>query len=82
MSTPPSGGPTQQVLSTVYEILSAGGQDDSQNLYIKVEITKGSAALSGATEAQILTFVRNYLQTLTTNPIEVRRTQTVMVSGL
>lgn len=82
MSTPPSGGPTTQIISTVYEILSAGGDDDSQNLYIKVEIQKGSGALSGATEAQILTFVRNYLQSLTANPINVRRTQTVMVDGL
>jgi len=74
--------PTQQVVSTYYEITSAGGSDDSQNLYIKVEITKGSGALSGATEAQILTFVRNYLQSLTSNPIDVGRVQVVRTEGL
>lgn len=74
--------PVEQTLQTVYEILSSGGSDNSQDLYIKVEIQKGSAALSGATEAQILGFVRNYLQSLTTNPIRVRRTKTVQVDGL
>lgn len=73
---------TQQVVSTVYEITSAGGDDDSENLYIKVEIQKGSNALSGATEAQILGFVRNYLQSLTVNPINVGRIQVVRVDGL
>ena len=79
MSTPV---PNEVTLSTFYEIISSGGDDDSQNLYIKVEITKGSGALSGATEAQILGFVRNYLQSLTVNPIEVRRTKTVRTDGL
>ena len=74
--------PTQQVVSTYYEITSAGGEDDSQNLYIKVEITKGTGALSGATEAQILGFVRNYLQSLTPNPILVGRVQVLRVDGL
>lgn len=74
--------PVETVISTFYEILSAGGEDDSQNLYIKVEITKGANALSGATEAQILTFVKTYLESLTTNPIDVRRTQTIQIAGL
>lgn len=73
---------TQQVVSTTYEITSSGGLDDSQNLLIEVSITKGSAALSGASEAQILTFVKNYLQSLTTNPINVGRVQVVRVDGL
>lgn len=72
----------QQVVSQYYEITSAGGDDDSQNLYIKVEIEKGSGALSGATEAQILGFVRNYLQSLTKNPILVGRVQVLRVDGL
>lgn len=73
---------TQQIISTTYEITSAGGTDDSQNLFISVSITKGSAALSGASEAQILTFVKNYLQSLTTNPINVGRVQITRVDGL
>jgi hypothetical protein len=74
--------PTQQIISTVYEITSSGPNDDSQNLYIKVEISKGSAALSGATEAQILGFVKSYLQSLSPNPINVGRVQVVRVDGL
>ncbi len=74
--------PVQQIVSTVYEITSSGGDADAENLYIKVEIQKGSEALSGATEAQILGFVKNYLQSLTQNPINVGRVQVVRVSGL
>lgn len=74
--------PTQQIVSTYYEITSAGGTDDSENLYIKVEIEKGTKALSGATEAQILGWVRNYLQSLTVNPINVGRVQVVRTEGL
>lgn len=73
---------TQQVVSTTYEITSSGGLDDSENLFISVSITKGAAALSGASEAQILGFVKNYLQSLTTNPINVGRVQVVRVDGL
>lgn len=73
--------PTQTILSTFYEITSQGASD-TENLYIKVEITKGASALSGATEAQILGYVRNYLQSLTTNPINVSRQQVVRVEGL
>lgn len=74
--------PTQQIVSTYYEITSAGGTDDSENLYIKVEIEKGTKALSGTTEAQILGWVRNYLQSLTVNPINVGRVQIIRTEGL
>jgi len=74
--------PTSQTISTYYEITSAGPGGDDENLYIRVEITKGSLALSGASEAQILGFVRNYLQSLTENPINVTRVQTIRTEGL
>lgn len=73
--------PTQTVVSTYFEITSSGATD-GDNLYIKVEISKGVTALSGATEAQILGYVKNYLQSLTTNPINVSRVQTTRVDGL
>ena len=70
-----------QVLATVYEVTSMGAKDTDQ-LYIRVEIQMGSTALSGATETQILGFVKNYLQSLTTDPIHACRIQTVRVDGL
>lgn len=74
--------PTSQTISQYYEITSAGEGDDDENLYIRVEITKGPNALSGATEAQILGFVKNYLQSLTTNTINATRVQTIRTEGL
>lgn len=74
--------PTIQTIEQYYEITSAGEGTDSENLYIKVEIRKGSNALAGATEEQILTFVMGYLQSLTTNPIEAARVQTIRTDGL
>lgn len=72
---------TQQILSTVYEVVSSG-TDDTQNLYVKVEINKGTAALSGKSEAEILGNIKAYLQSISTNPISVRRIQTIQVDGL
>lgn len=72
---------SQQILSTVYEVVSSG-TDDTQNLYVKVEITKGAAALSGKSEAEILGNIKVYLQSISTNPISVRRIQTIQVDGL
>lgn len=74
--------PVSQTVSQYYEITSAGEGTDDENLYIRVEITKGSLALSGASEAQILGFVKNYLQSLTTNPINAARVQTIRTEGL
>jgi hypothetical protein len=74
--------PTQQTISQYYEITSAGEGGDDENLYIRVEITKGPLALSGATEAQILGFVKNYLQSLSQNPINAARVQTIRTEGL
>jgi hypothetical protein len=73
--------PVEETLSTYYEIVSSG-PSDTDNLYIKVEINKGPTALSGASEAQILGFVRNYLQTLSSNPITIKRTRVLRVEGL
>jgi len=74
--------PESQTVSQYYEITSNGVGTDSENLYIRVEITKGSNALSGASEEQILGFVRTYLQSLTTNPIDIGRVQTIRTDGL
>lgn len=70
-----------QTIATFYEITSSG-PSDTDNLLIRVEITKGVTALSGATEEQILGFVKNYLQSLSPNPIEIARTTTVRTDGL
>lgn len=70
-----------QVVETYFEITSSG-ESDTDNLYIRVEIQKGATALSGATEEQVLGFVKNYLQSLSANPILVSRTQTTRVDGL
>lgn len=70
-----------QILKTTY-LITSSGDTDADNLNIEVSIDKGSAALSGATEAQILGFVRNYLQSLSAYPILVSREQTTRVDGL
>lgn len=70
-----------QVLKTTY-LITSSGDSDADNLMIEVSIDKGSEALSGATEAQILGFVRNYLQSLSEYPILVAREQTTRVDGL
>jgi hypothetical protein len=73
--------PTSQVISTVYEITSEG-LSDTDHLLIRVTIEKGSTALTGASEAQILTFVKTYLQSLSPYPIAVGREQLTRVDGL
>lgn len=73
--------PTQKTVTTFYEITTSG-ETDEDNLYIKVEITKGANALSGATEAQILGSVKNYLQSLSKSPLHVSRVQTIRVEGM
>lgn len=73
--------PTSQVISTVYEITSEGASD-ADHLRIQVTIEKGSTALAGASEAQILGFVKNYLQSLSPYPIAVGREQVIRVDGL
>lgn len=70
-----------QILKTTY-LITSSGDSDADNLTISVSIDKGSAALSGATEAQILGFVRTYLQSLSAYPILVSREQTTRVDGL
>lgn len=73
--------PTQTITKTTYRITS-NGASDLESLLISVDISKGPSALSGATEAQILGFVRNYLQSLTANPINVSREQVIITEGL
>lgn len=70
-----------RVIETSYAITSQG-DTDADNLFIDVSISKGPSALSGVTEEQILLFVRNYLQSLTTNPINITKRQTVETDGL
>lgn len=72
---------SQQIVSTTYEITSEGGSD-TDHLRIQVSIEKGSTALSGASEAQILGFVKTYLQSLSAYPISVGREQVIRVEGL
>jgi hypothetical protein len=72
---------TQQVISTTYEITSEGASD-TDHLRIRVSIEKGSTALSGASEAQILGFVKTYLQSLSPYPIAVGREQVIRIDGL
>lgn len=73
--------PTQQILSTVYEITSSG-PNDTDNLYVRVEISKGSTALSGKSEQEVLGAVKSYLQSISANPIVGSRTQTIRIDGL
>jgi hypothetical protein len=73
---------TSRVVSTEYLITSAGVDGDDENLLIKVSIDKGPNALSGMTEEGVITFVRNFLQTKTTNPINIQKTQTIQTDGL
>lgn len=69
-----------RVTKTSYQILSSGGEDD--NLTISVDIQRTNQALAGVTEIQMLTFIRNYLATLTPNPVTITKIETVETSGL
>ena len=70
-----------RVLNTEFQITSHG-EVDTDNFVINVDITKGSTALSGVTEEAVILFVRKYLQSLTTNPVLISKTQTVYTDEL
>lgn len=71
------------ILDTSYQIVSPNSEANSDsNLVIDVKITRKNDALSGVTEDDILTFVRDYLATLTTDPVNITKTQTIQTSGL
>jgi hypothetical protein len=74
--------PTVQTVNQYYEIVSPGIGSDEEDFYIRVDIQKGPLALSGASEEQILGFVRNYLQSLTPNPIRIARIQTIRTDDI
>jgi hypothetical protein len=70
-----------RILDTEFQITSHG-ELDTDNFSISVNITKGSTALSGVTEESVILFVRKYLQSLTSNPVLISKTQTVYTDEL
>lgn len=71
------------IIDTSYQIVSPNGTaNDDSNLIIDVKITRRNNSLPGVTEDQILDFVRDYLATLTTDPISITKTQTIQTAGL
>jgi hypothetical protein len=69
-----------RVIDTEFQIFGYG-EEDTDNFTIKVKIDKGPTALSGVTEEQVMLFVMRYLQSLTTNPIDIRKTQVIQTDG-
>lgn len=81
MTTPPSGGPTSKtVIDVHYQINVTGPQDD--NLFIEVKISRTNNALAHVTEYQMADFVRQYLSSLTPNPVTITRYETTRTDGL
>lgn len=72
---------SSRVLNTTFQIAGLGEQD-TDNFTIDVKIDKGPTALSGVTEEAVILFVRKYLQSLTTVPISIAKTQTIRTDEL
>jgi hypothetical protein len=71
---------TETILETKYQIGTSGLNDAI--LLIDIGITRVNDALPGVTEEQMVQFVRGYLATLTSDPVSIRRIQTIQTDGL
>lgn len=67
---------TTRILSTRYQVQVLSEQDN-QNVTIDVKIDKTAEGLSGTSEETVVDFVRQYLQTLTPDPLEITRIQEI-----
>lgn len=74
---------TETIIETKYQIVSPNETaDDDSDLIIAVSITRKNGALAGTSEDQVVAFVRGYLATLTTDPVNITKIQTVATTGL
>lgn len=70
----------ETILSTSYKMSSIN--DNDNELEIDITIKKDPGMLDGVTELDMITFVRNYIATLTPTPVIISKIQTIQTDGL